>query len=464
MARLRLLPLALVAAPSAAGATVFESFGAGARAEAMAGAVTATATDGAAVWHNPAGLSLSRDSIGLGLTGAFDRTAILLAPRPRGYDPPDYDLRLNPREDSGDQGQIFGVLLSLNLRLFSDDFHAGFLAYFPSVGFAHADGYLPDEREQYMSNRLRFERLDERLRTEVIAFAGSYRLADWLSLGAGLNMLQGSRTETQVYTPNAAVPGQVYMATDLEQTTDLALIAGAMVQPWDFLRFGLAFHDELAFEVRGRSVVQIRGQENEDDYPITQPIEQVQHASPPRFDFGVAYTGAAWTAAVDASWELWSRYLGPDGQLAGFEDGYSVRAGFEHAVRKGTRFRGGLGWHPSPVPDQTGRTNYVDNHRIVAALGAGSEFEWWEQRFEVDLGLQMHALLERETTKRIAAKAPGCATGTTRLCDEVADSDTDTPVLSAAETRGLQTGNPGFPGFSAGGYLVAGGVDVRWLF
>jgi hypothetical protein len=116
------------------------------------------------------------------------------------------------------------------------------------------------------------------------------------------------------------------------------------------------------------------------------------------------------------------------------------------------------------VPDQTGRTNYVDNHRIVAALGAGSEFEWWEQRFEVDLGLQMHALLERETIKRVAARAPGCATDTTRLCDEVADSDTDTPVLSAAQTRGLQTGNPGFPGFSAGGYLVAGGVDVRWLF
>jgi hypothetical protein len=50
------------------------------------------------------------------------------------------------------------------------------------------------------------------------------------------------------------------------------------------------------------------------------------------------------------------------------------------------------------------------------------------------------------------------------LCDEVPDSDVDTPVLDAEDTQGLQTGNPGVPGFSSGGYMLSAGVDVRWFF
>lgn len=460
-----LLALGLgLAAATPARANVFEVFGANERARAMAGAMTATASDVAAVWHNPAGLSLAEPGISLGLGGAFDRTSILMAPRPKGYDPPDYALRLNERRDGGNQGQIFGFTLGLTLKLLSEDVRAGVLIYFPSVGFAHADAQMPDERQQFFANQLRFELLDERLKSEVIALGLSYRLADWLALGLGLKTLQVANNTTSVYTPNAADPGRSYLLTKLEQDTDTALVAGAMVQPWDFLRLGLSFHDEIAFVVRGKSLIQIRGQENEDDYPVTQPIEQVQHGSVPRFGFGAAYTGTAWTATFEGSWELWSRYLGPDGELARFDDTYSLAGGFEYQLRPGTWLRSGLAWHPSPVPDQTGRTNYVDNDRIVAALGAGNEFKLWENRFQVDLGVQMHALLARQTTKSLPTRAGACTVDNRAICDEVPDTKVDTPVQSAAGTTGLQTGNPGFPGFSSGGYMLSAGVDVRWLF
>jgi hypothetical protein len=58
---------------------------------------------------------------------------------------------------------------------------------------------------------------------------------------------------TSVYTPNAADPGRSYLLTQLEQNTDTALVAGAMVQPWHFLRLGLSFHDEIAFVVQGHA-------------------------------------------------------------------------------------------------------------------------------------------------------------------------------------------------------------------
>ncbi|MCK6573607.1 outer membrane protein transport protein [Myxococcota bacterium] len=457
--------LALVlGAASPASANVYEAFGAGARAISLAGNATATTGDAAAVWHNPAGLSLAPNSVALGLSGSFDRTSILLAPRPRGYDPPGYDLRLNERRDSGDQGRTLGVTLGGTIRLFSDNLRAGLLIYFPSVGFAHADGHLPDERQQYFENRLRFELLDERLKSEVIALGLSYRLAEWLSLGVGLKTLQVAENTTHVYTPNAVEPSKSYMVTQLEQTTETALVAGALVQPWPFLRLGLSFHDEIAFAVKGRSRIQIRGQEDEDEFPLTQPIRQVQHASVPRIAFGAAYTGDELTASVDASYVAWSRYIGPDGRRARFDDSYTVGSGVEYQLRPSTWLRGGLGWHPSPVPDQTGRTNYVDNDRIIVGLGAGNAFELWENAFRLDLGVQVQTLLARQTTKRLPGRPAACTTDTASLCDEVPDSAVDTPVLDAAETQGLQTGNPGFPGFSSGGYMLTAGVDVRWFF
>jgi len=450
--------------PTTAGANVYEVFGAGARAESMVGAMTATADDAGAVWHNPAGLSLARPSFSFGLTGAFDRTAILLAARPQGYDPPNYTLRLENRRDSAGQGPLLGVNIGLTLRLFSDALHFGAMLYFPSVGFAHTQGYFADERQQYFDNRLRFERLEERLRGEVIAAGVSYRLEEWLALGVGLKVQQSNRNRTQVYTPNAADPSNVYMNIQLEQETQTALIAGALVQPWDFLRFGLTVHDELAFDVRGQSEVQIAGQENVDPYPVTQRIALTEHGSVPRFQLGAAFLTPRWTVSVDGSLDIWSRYRDAQGLLAGFDDSYTVAAAFDYLVRTGTRFRGGIAWHPSPVPAQSGRTNFVDNDRIVVGLGAGNEFTFFERTFQLDLGLQAHALLSRSETKSVPASPRTCDTGTTSVCDELPDRAEDTPLFSAAETRGLQTGNPGFPGYSSGGYMLVAGVDMRWLF
>ena len=80
--------------------------------------------------------------------------------------------------------------------------------------------------------------------------------------------------------------------------------------------------------------------------------------------------------------------------------------------------------------------------------------------------MQLQALVEATTRKASAADddVAVCAEGVQSLCDELPDREADTPGLPAARTRGLQTGNPGFPGYTHGGYVVSAGLEIRWHY
>jgi hypothetical protein len=71
---------------------------------------------------------------------------------------------------------------------------------------------------------------------------------------------------------------------------------------------------------------------------------------------------------------------------------------------------------------------------------------------QLDLHLQTHLLPQRTNTKS-GDWAASCEDG---LLGPICDEEPETP--------GLQTGNPGFPGFSSGGFIVQGGGTLTWLF
>jgi long-chain fatty acid transport protein len=83
-------------------------------------------------------------------------------------------------------------------------------------------------------------------------------------------------------------------------------------------------------------------------------------------------------------------------------------------------------YKPTPVPAQTGRTNYVDNDRIGASLS-------------VEYGV-----------------SPALVT------DEVPDDAilAGEPVVGR---EGLQTNNPGSPGFSSAGFIGTGALYLTVL-
>jgi len=134
-------------------------------------------------------------------------------------------------------------------------------------------------------------------------------------------------------------------------------------------------------------------------------------------------------------------------------------------VTKRSVVRGGLGFRPSPVPEQVGRTNYADNSMWIFGLGFGHEVEIDGATLDISAYGQVHAAVPRSHTKAFSSNAPACAEGVTALCDEIPDDIRD-PVTGKEmpEVQGLQTGNPGFPGWSSGGWIAVAGIQVSWRY
>lgn len=451
--------LALGAAGTAQ-ANLFDVFGAGARSTAMAGAGAGLATDATATWHNPAGLALGTTSISFGVIGHFNRTSILLKPRPTGYDPPRYGVGLNPRSHNEHPAGSAGFKLGFNLKLFNDDLALGGLVLLPVDGVGFVDTWFADEREQNFTNQLHFELLGNRLSKEVISFGLGYRLREWLSMGAGVMILPASTTRNSVYTPNATDPSDVELNLAIKQSARWAITAGLIWTPLEWLNLAVNFQDEIWFGVEGGNRVLLRGEEEE---PIQQVIDVVSGFTPPRLTGAVTLIDAdGLTGTLEGTWRAWSRYRDQHGARTHFNDVIEWKLGAEWALNEATFVRVGAAYSPTPIPKQDGRTNYVDNDRVILSAGAGRDFEVLGETLTLDLGLQLHALLSNDVDKAIKAEYPPCAPGETALCDEVTDDSGLFFDPRAAE--GLQTGNPGFPGYTHGGYIVSAGLDLKWRF
>ncbi len=160
-----------------------------------------------------------------------------------------------------------------------------------------------------------------------------------------------------------------------------------------------------------------------------------------------SYTPAEWvvmgsyplpahlTLALDVARVLWSKYSSPYGTgnintyvidnrhaAANFHDITVIRAGLERRTDLGgatfrqLAYRLGYQYHPSPVPDQNGDTNFVDTdrHLISAGLGAGIQDPWRaENLIDVDIFFQANLLKRRAITKNSMTNvgAPGYLAG-----------------------------------------------------
>ena len=109
-------------------------------------------------------------------------------------------------------------------------------------------------------------------------------------------------------------------------------------------------------------------------------------------------------------------------------------------------------YQPTPVPPQTGRRNYVDNDRVGALLGADYGFPLFGLDFRVGAQAQAHRLLYRHQTKDHG------------IVDELPDNAVDESGQPVARAGGLQTNNPGWPGFASEGWILGGALTLALLF
>ncbi|RVU42968.1 hypothetical protein EA187_14120 [Lujinxingia sediminis] len=360
------------------------------------------------------------------------------------------------------------LTLGASLPILDEDrLTVGFYATLATDGFASQVPFYSDEREQYFSNSLYFERFNDRLVGSHFALALASRPLSWLSVGVGATMVQDAASENAIFLPDALDQSESRINSRVQVNARLAPYGGLRAQVGESIAAALSVHAESYSEVEGESRLRFW------NFPSAYP--EGEDAVVQRFRFVYDYepwratAGASLTHTLNPKTELrlaaqlhyahWSRYLDRHAERPAL----AWRNTFSPALAAGlTRGRSELGldlkWAPSPVPDQKGRSNYVDNDRLVVGGGYAWRFEGGDAMPSIELGaqLQAHWLLARQTTKDPSSEEP--------VIDEFPDAVDSRSGEPVEGSRGLQTNNPGYPGFEAAGWLGGATVFVRAYF
>ena len=434
----------------------------------------------AVTYFNPSLLPEATPKLEAGFFGLVTQSNIRLKARPNGVDVPSSvystnptlpspkdpyaaypplattDLP-NPRANTDADDNVIYAAIGMVRPLAGKALVFGFYAFLPVRAFLDQNGFFADEREQYFSNQLHFELLGDRLDVSTITFALGSQLSDWISVGAGIDVSIFTESKVTVYVPSATDQTTVLLAPDIHTNskfkpyfattlhpTARSSVVGTLHFPFDNRTNG---ENDLRFWKSGKSTTQ-------QVYTISQGSE------PLRVGLGGSYSGrrlpdgrAPWELGVQLLAERWSRYYTRQGvhPLDQWNNTVSVALGGGFLWRE-RHITTDIGYVPSPVPDQTGRTNYVDNSRLVASVGIEGPVKFLGRDLEAGITLFGSYFLPRSVTKDPNAAHP--------VLDEVPDDVLDlTTNLPAA--AGLQTNNPGYPGWKSTGYMVGAGATFR---
>jgi long-chain fatty acid transport protein len=430
----------------------------------------------AATYFNPALLPEANFKLEAGFFGLVTRGNIHLKPRPAGVDVPAsvYDTTVpamatadlpNPRNDTDEDDHILYAVLGIVRPLAGKYLVFGFYSLLPVNDFLDEKGFFPDEREQYFSNKLYFEQLGDRLSASSFAVALGSQLNDWLAIGAGIDIAVVTQSNMAVYMPDAGNQQNVMLDPDIRTNSKFKPYLGAVYRPSSRVAVMATLHLGTSNDTNGENQVRLRNYTSQYPYGlnyIPQVYTLTQGNEPARLGLGASLTSRrlvegrpAWEVGLVAVAERWSQYRDRHGETPpdSWNDTVTVVAGGNFGWRQ-RRLSFDLGYAPTPVPDQTGRTNYVDNSRIISSASIESPVRLLGRDVEAGFYLFGSVFIPRSADKNPNAAHP--------VVDEFPDGTinirTGLPEPSAA---GLQTNNPGYPGFDSHGYMFGAGVCLR---
>lgn len=407
-----LLLCASLTLTSPARASVFDVFGMTARGSAMGGALGATVADHAAIYYNPAGLT-RRKKVHFGLT------AQVFAPLL------DIKQALDTTRDAvlpqTNLAVTLGVVFPLAGKL-DDRIALGVAIYLPVLNVTRFEAIDPATPQFYL-----YQSLPDAL---VIAAGLGVQITDWLSIGVGAQVLAAfeGKLELDLNLANRRVEHREITG---EIFGDIGPVVGLQLGPFEGFSFGFTYRNDfsLAFEL-----------------PIDLRIDGVGLLAidargtglytPDQFNFGFAYAIPTFPLliAADVTWVRWSlapkpaieidtvlddtgldsdaaepgevlnlETLNPD---LGAQDILIPRVGLEYRHSELWALQAGYFYRPSPIPDQTGYTNYADAAAHTVSLGGSLS---WEDPLEVhknpmsvDLFVQATILEDRPAIKDFA--------------------------------------------------------------
>jgi len=443
----------------------------------------------AATYFNPSLLPEATPKIEAGFFGLALQSNIRLKARPAGVDVPasiytatSPDLPLptglrplatadlpNPRSDTDDDSHAVYAAIGIVRPLAGRALVFGFHAFLPVRAFLDEKGFFVDEREQYFTNQLHPELLGDRLDVSSISFALGSQLSDWISVGAGIDVAILTQSKVTVYLPDASDQHRVLMTPSIHTDSKFKPYLATTLHPTARSSVIATLHFPFVNTTEGENEIRFWSRQEAGQNPVPQTYTIFQGYEPLRFALGASYGGARlpdgrqpWELGVQLLFERWSQYYNRvhDPSVPGDEHppdpwkstlNLGVGGGF---LWRGRHVTADLGYIPSPVPDQTGRTNYVDNSRLVASAGIEGPVRFFGRELEAGITVFGSYFLPREVTKDPNAAHP--------VIDEVPDnaieSMTGQPMAGAAN---LQTNNPGYPGWKSTGFMLGLGATFR---
>jgi long-chain fatty acid transport protein len=343
------------------------------------------------------------------------------------------------------------------VKMFEDRVALGFHGLIPNGEFTRMRAFFNDEREQYFSNSLHPELYSDRMTAVSIALGLGIKLTPQLSIGAGATIALKAGVGAGAYVADTGNLGRIQLDIDARVNVGVSPHFGASWSPSKRLQLTATAHTPQQVELGA-----------DFKFLLASGIEQssglkfVLDYTPWQVGAGAAYdliqeATQTLTLAANALFATWSSYIDRHGDKPSaayaWADTLSPTVGARYRFDKLTTSLD-IMYLPTPVPAQTGRTNYVDNDRVSTTLGAQYSFILLGANMNVGAQLHVHRLVTRDQVKLLTPTRPdGVNIAPERVKDEVPD-DAQRSGKPVDGAQGLQTNNPGWPGFSSGGWIT----------
>ena len=379
------------------------------------------------------------------------------------------DIEPNPRQSQSSSGntnayQVIGFVGNL----IKDRASLGFYAIVPYGALLSAHAFFVDEREQYFTNSLHPELYADRLTPMSLALGGGVQVTNWLSLGASFTLSLSNNANGATFVGDSSnLDATLLLSTKVNAAVGFAPHVSALIEPLDGLDISLTLHSPQMLEINadsgtflGTGTKQVASRSNVNSWlPWTVGFGAV-------YDF-ISSQDHTLSIAATAAYKAWSGYIDRQGErpLPGYEwaDTLSGALGLRYQHQRRLSGYLDVGYEPTPIPPQTGRTNYVGNDRYAAT--AGVTYSWpvesWGVSFRLGAQAQAHFLAERHQAKLNPTSTPNNGS---LVRDEWDDNAVDIDGMPIAEAQGLQTNNPGWPGFGSRGTILGAVVSVGVLY
>ncbi|HPA57664.1 MAG TPA: hypothetical protein PLT70_09575, partial [bacterium] len=318
-------------------------------------------------------------------------------------------------------GEFYGAL-GLVFPLWEDYLALGFYGLIPIGNLMKQDSFFVDEREANFSNSLHYELYDDRMSSFnlSLALSGGYK---YVFAGVGVTATAEAVINSTVFTPDAG-KNENKIHADTTIKAKFTPHFGLVVKPWKFLNIGFTAHLPSKTGVDTKNKITFWYIDREKEAEINTNNLEVAYSYKPLslspsialVDFEIS-KDLKLSAGFTAIWRQWSKYVnrynekpednifwdsemeikdkeGNIQSIGGWAyeeiDRFKWKDSWEFIIGTAIEYKAlkvglDLGYYMTPVPDQKGRTNYVDNNKVN--LAAGVSYAWKIKDMKLETGI-----------------------------------------------------------------------------